>query len=538
MSKTSLRRLIENGLAAYERGEYAREVEIWKAVTTREPANPHWHANLAQAFANVGAVEQAEILFHYAMSFSPPPSAAFNNYVGMLARIGESTSKLLPLLIIALEASETYEHFQRHLVNVAAAFALADSPATDDVWATVRKKSLQILERAGDKTRDHDQFVEDCVRMFAKYQPFKVALEQQNWQAAAGALDTLELQFEEWRFSGQQEAARIRHFKPLIGGAAKLFAALGKLGSDAEYPPMEFHRDISETYDLFQDLARVAGIYGSRTFLDTLGWSVAELYRQSQWVSDPSIEYDLEAHVTPSSHLLNLSRSGYSELGEMLHALLASFNRTIRRASQRMTAVRSASERTEMLEHTWRALRVTAHGIVGEYRGLSEVLGREMLGWNTPPRDRLLRDIQRFKSFVEARIYPDFYVHGKPYEQVGRAVLLAFLRDRGFSEVPLRGGRVDVLVVHREVTFVVELKVWRGPQYHEDGIAELREYVECDAVPDLGGVAYLVLDPTESGKASEYVEATEKPENVDVVVVRINPSAPSHKGRKKRQRGE
>jgi hypothetical protein len=535
MSEPDLQRLIRDGLAAYERGEYAREVEIWKLMTTREPTNAHWHANLAQAFANVGAVEQAEILFHYAMSFVPPPSAAFNNYVAMLARLGEPASEMLPLLVVALEASETYEHFQRHLVNVAAAFALADEPATDDVWTMVRKKSFEILRRADDMTSDHEEFVEDCARLFAKYQPFKIALEQQNWEAAVGTLDTLERQFEQWTF-GQQEVTRIRHFRPLLAAAATLFDALRKLGSDAEYPRMEFHRDISKTYKVFQGLAKVAGVYGSTTFLDTLGWSVAELYRQSHWIVVPSSEYDSDAHVTPSSHLLNLSRSGYSELAEMLQALLAGFNRTIRRASQRMNAVRSASERTEILEHAWRALRVTAHGIVGEYRGLTEILGREILGWNTAPRDRLSSDIRRFKSFVEARVYADFYVHGRPHEQVGRAVLLAFLRDRGFSEVPLRGGRVDILVVHREVTFVVELKLWRGPQYHEDGIAELKEYVENVAVPDLGGVTYLVLDPTESGRASEYVEANVKPENVDVVVVRINPPTPSQKGAEKRRR--
>jgi tetratricopeptide (TPR) repeat protein len=535
MTEAALSQLIESGIAAYERGEYAREVDIWKAVAARDPQNPHWHANLAQAFANVGRVEQAEILFQYAMSFSPPPSAALNNYVAMLARLGGSTSQMLPLLVLALERSETYQHFERHLLNVAAAIALGDRPASEGVWLAVRENCLAILDRAHDKTSAHEEFVDDVVRMFARYQPFKVSLERQDWAAASGTLSTLEQEFAQWRL-GQNEVARIRHFRPLLSGSVALFEALQKLGSDAEYPPPDFHGEVSSAYEQLQAVEKAAGMFGSRTFLDIVGWSLAELHRQSAWLVEPSSEYDTEAHATPSSHLLDLSRSGYSELGEMLHALLAVFNRTIRRASQRRGSARSPSERRGIHEEAWRAIRISVHGIVGEYRGLSEVLAREMLGWNAPPRDRLSRDVERFKSFVEARTYPDFYIQGKPQEQIGRAVLLAFLRDRGFSEVPMRGGRVDVLVVHREVTFVVELKVWRGPQYHEDGIAELQEYVANGAVPDLGGMTYIVLDATESGKAVEYVEGNKRPENVDVVVVRINPSTPSRKGRESRRK--
>jgi len=126
------------------------------------------------------------------------------------------------------------------------------------------------------------------------------------------------------------------------------------------------------------------------------------------------------------------------------------------------------------------------------------------------------------------------YVQGKPQEHVARAILLAFLQERGFAEVPIRGGKVDVLLLSRDATFVLELKIWRGVQYYSDGIAELREYVANNSIPDLAAAMYIVLDPTATGRARQHVESSPRQEDIDIVVVNINPQAPSQKGAQKR----
>ena len=53
--------------------------------------------------------------------------------------------------------------------------------------------------------------------------------------------------------------------------------------------------------------------------------------------------------------------------------------------------------------------------------------------------------------------------------------------------------RLDVVVVFRDEKFVVELKVWRGEQYHLKGIRQLKEYMQRESV-DKGYM--LIMDNT------------------------------------------
>lgn len=527
--------LARAGIDAYERGEYAVELEIWKKVAVLDPDDPHWQSNLAQAFANVGKFEQAAILFQYAMSLPRPPSAAFNNYVAMLATLGAPTSELLPLIVLALEASEGYDYFQRHLANLAAAVALADRPADEVVWSTVRERALAFLERHNDRTPEHENFVKRCITAYANYQPFKVALAQQDWSAASHALSHLELIFSGSEFE-KVELARIRAFRPLLETAAEFLALLDKVGSGVGLQPSELLECLAKLREQLIAAASNSGSYGSHTFLDLVGWSMAELMRQCRWLAAPSSIYDADAHATPNAQLAALSRTPYAELGEMLQATLLCSNRTMRRTSQRLGIIRSPVEREEALSKAWQAFRMTAHAIASEYRGVSTHLTREMLGWNIAPRDRLMRDVERFRSFIESRAHQDLFVHGKPYEQIARALLLAFLKERGFAEVPLRGGRVDILAVTRDAISIIEVKIWRGPRTYLDGLAELREYVAANAVPGLASSLYLVLDPTAAKRARKYIDSLARPEGIDVVVVDIRPQAPSKMGIVDRQR--
>lgn len=533
MSNASIEELIRQGVAFYQAGEHVREVEIWKQVATLEPENPHWHANLAQAFAMTENFVQAEILFEFAMSFPRPPSAAVNNYVAMLANQGASVTDMLPLLVVALETSETYEHFQRHLLNVCAAIGLADSVANAPPWSIVRERSLAFLVRHKDADAEHVQFVEQCVDRFARYGAFRSALASQDWPAAVRALDEIEREFGAWAH-GTKEVQRIAYFRPLVSAAVKIFGILGTVDSEADFSPAQLHARMSEAHAELSALARFVGVLGSSSFIDLLGWFCAEVIRQTRWFLSPGEAYDASAHSVPNAVLAELAETAYAELAEMLQGVLLAFNRAVRRAAERYSVVRSDEERADVISSTWRSMRAATHGFVSEYAGLSDVIGREMLGWNTSPFDRLRKDLARFKSFVESRGHSDFYVSGKPQEQIGRLVLLAFLRDLGFKEVPVRGGRVDVLTIQRDKVFVVETKIWRGAQYHDDGILELTEYIAGDAIPKFGGACYVVFDATKGGAATEHVKAAGAIPGIDVVVVNIRPPTPSKKGAVKR----
>src|SRR5207245_11729038 len=105
---------------AHEHDNHADKVEIWKRVAILEPDHPYWQANLAHAFACLGNGEQAEILFRSVIEVAPNVSQAYNNYGNLLAERGVPLDALLPFFILALETSETYPHFQRHLMNICA----------------------------------------------------------------------------------------------------------------------------------------------------------------------------------------------------------------------------------------------------------------------------------------------------------------------------------------------------------------------------------------------------------------------------------
>ncbi len=70
-------------------------------------------------------------------------------------------------------------------------------------------------------------------------------------------------------------------------------------------------------------------------------------------------------------------------------------------------------------------------------------------------------------------------------EEIGRKYFLLFLKPiingAGHSYVEARTRdmkRTDIIIDYRGEQFVVELKIWRGQQYHDDGEAQIAEYLD------------------------------------------------------------
>ena len=70
-------------------------------------------------------------------------------------------------------------------------------------------------------------------------------------------------------------------------------------------------------------------------------------------------------------------------------------------------------------------------------------------------------------------------------EREGRLLFIAFLRPiingRGFYFVEpqtRQDNRMDVVVTYNKKKFIVELKIWRGKKYEENGLAQLWEYLD------------------------------------------------------------
>ncbi|PTX17788.1 AAA-like domain-containing protein [Halanaerobium congolense] len=90
--------------------------------------------------------------------------------------------------------------------------------------------------------------------------------------------------------------------------------------------------------------------------------------------------------------------------------------------------------------------------------------------------------LERFQVFIKEQ-YSD---RDRDFlERNGRLIFLAFLKPiingKGFDfkEVQIsQEKRLDVVVTYLEQKFIVELKIWRGEEYHRQGLKQLAEYLE------------------------------------------------------------
>ncbi|MBV7336249.1 AAA-like domain-containing protein [Chloroflexi bacterium TSY] len=103
--------------------------------------------------------------------------------------------------------------------------------------------------------------------------------------------------------------------------------------------------------------------------------------------------------------------------------------------------------------------------------------------------DRLQMDIllSRFRTFVERRGREAFKVTPTPQEATGQYLLMAYLsllvRQTGgdlFTEVDTNTGRMDLIVVHVGHRYIIETKIWRGPEAYEKGLDQLVGYLSSE----------------------------------------------------------
>ncbi len=146
----------------------------------------------------------------------------------------------------------------------------------------------------------------------------------------------------------------------------------------------------------------------------------------------------------------------------------------------------------------------------------------------------MLGELLEFRDFVERQGHRAIVVDGTPREEIGRTLLQAFLINRSYKEVPVRGGRSDVLVyLNYGRRILIEIKLWRGQRYHEQAISELEEYARGENDDSKLLASFLIVfDNTESGAAAEYLaQHAVAAESIQVrpfvVLIRINLPQPS-----------
>ncbi len=88
----------------------------------------------------------------------------------------------------------------------------------------------------------------------------------------------------------------------------------------------------------------------------------------------------------------------------------------------------------------------------------------------------ILANLLNFKNYIENTAYEVF--QKQPFnEELCRTLVQTYLSSRGFREAHMGGGRCDL--VYPSENTVIETKLWRGKQYFEDGLKQLRAYLRA-----------------------------------------------------------
>jgi len=104
-------------------------------------------------------------------------------------------------------------------------------------------------------------------------------------------------------------------------------------------------------------------------------------------------------------------------------------------------------------------------------------------------------DVLKSDEFLEKNLRMLFLVFLKP-----------IINGIGFSFKEVETGaekRLDIVVVFKEQKFIIELKVWNGPTYHEKGKVRMKEYMIAESVDE----GYMLI--VDKRRSKEFVSEVE-----------------------------
>ena len=94
--------------------------------------------------------------------------------------------------------------------------------------------------------------------------------------------------------------------------------------------------------------------------------------------------------------------------------------------------------------------------------------------------------LKRFQQFMKEQYSPKDEAF---IEHHGRLLFLAFIKPIingtgfDFKEVQIsEEKRLDLVITYNSFKYIIEMKIWRGPKYHEEGIRQLCDYLDIHAL--------------------------------------------------------
>ena len=125
----------------------------------------------------------------------------------------------------------------------------------------------------------------------------------------------------------------------------------------------------------------------------------------------------------------------------------------------------------------------------------------------------------RFQQFIKEQYST---IDSKIIEREGRLLFLAFIKQIingvgfDFKEVQIsEEKRLDIVVTYLSNKYLVELKIWRGIEYHKKGLKQLKDYLDIQGLNS----GYLVV--YNFNKDKEYRKERVNYEGKEIFVVYV-----------------
>jgi tetratricopeptide (TPR) repeat protein len=533
MTKEEFNKAVSEAQACHTKGDHARELALWEQVAQHQPGHPMWKHNVALALMNNGRFLEALCIFDDLAEHFPDLSRVHNNRAVLLLRLGFDLQFLAPAFSLALETSRSPQEFSIHFHNQCSAIAYGLEGGAQEALSALENSFLQPLSliTPPDLLRKNEEHFKGIISAFRQIALFRDAFSRKHWVVADQHLNAARLKFRELGMENYDRS--LDYPAKCLKLCQETIGALEELTVDSTLTPDALLRRFTSMFQEARALCRPDRAGFLDRLVETLGCFLYGCNRALEYLAAPQHPYASDNE--PQQQIHQFASTSFTEIGQDLVSFLQFLDRECHALAEAKNRVASPQLLLNMRDAAWKRAALFAKGLVLNFAGIDAALANDALGWKADPLDEAKLEVQRFKLFIERQAYKDVFVDGNPQENIARSLLQAFLISRSYREVPVRGGRTDVLSFSKNGKFLYETKIWRGPDYYQQGLRELEEYIigEGDD-PELKGVLYLNFDPTKSNAAEQFIGKTMSTHliagrTVDVFIISLSPPQPSSK---------
>ncbi|ASJ52462.1 hypothetical protein BP422_02225 [Brevibacillus formosus] len=518
--------LIQEAQESHFSENYQRELDIWMELKASDPDNPAILHNVALALMNLNRYEEALDIFNFLVLMHPYLSRAHNNRAVLLMKMGVEWEELLPDFLNALAFSEDAGGFWRHFVNICTTLTFGFEDDSEEIFDRFEQTTYGVIKERfkdglNEKTAKDVRGILDCYRTMRRY---RQAFALKKWHTAEQFLNKA---IEMYLKIGLPNFARgvENYSKTNFALCRDLFIFIEELSSSIEVDILELIDELRHLINRTkQIIEKNDGASSHFRLLNAIQDFQNGLLQNLIFIATPNIEFVSNKRFR--DRIKFLTSNSFISLGTDFVSMLDFIDKQCIQFNESLNSSAMQSQQINDLRNViLTKVQLFCNGLILDFKEIDISYARSMLGWDSDLLGDAKKEIQDFKAIVERQLFDDIYVNNKPQENIARGMLQAFLSKKSYREVKVKGGQTDILVFTKKGKIIYETKIWRGPQYHEQGYKEIEEYIKGEDDGNLAGVFYIIFDPTVTGKASAYVNgdySIKKIFNRDVHVVVIN----------------